>query len=337
MSLALQILGVIFVLLLLAVVVVILVIRQRIRGFVSDLGEMVAATPPLRVTLVPADQLSWGDEAAVRRYADPLPGFGFVNAGRYLVEEVADLKLLAFVHPQNDICAVVYEHPAAGVILDMFTRYADGTTVTYTTTLQGGELRERPGHPKVRLPEADSEQLYRRMLADRSQGERVPVAPEEFAEAFEQAYAEEMDWRLSLGGANEDEILTVAETSGIEVLEEEVEATRRLQVLQAMGMLEDALREHFAEETAMSVAEWERVKDALVFIHEHTSLDAARGSFEESTGEDLEAWDQIPTAETARVLFAALNERLPAERRLRLVGTVSQPLEADVYAPPQEW
>ena len=336
MRLVLQILGVVFVLLLLAVVLVILVIRQKLRGLASDLSDMVSAAPPLRITLLPADQPSWEDQAAVRRYADPLPHFGFVDAGHFLVEETPGLELLAFVQPEHDICAVVYEHPAAGVILDMVTRYADGTAITYTTTLQGGELRERPGHPKVRLPEADSEQLYRRMLADRPQGETVPVAPEEFAQVFEQAYADEMDWRLSLGGASEDEILAIAGSSGMEVSDDEVEATRQLQAMQALGLLQDALHEHFAEETTMSVAEWERVEDELVFIHDRMSLDQAREWFQEWTGEDLGAWEEVPAAQSPRALFAALNDRLPADRRMRLVGTVAQPVEADVYAPPEE-
>mgnify|MGYP005624536575 CR=1 FL=1 len=46
MSLVLQILGVTFVVLLLIVAVAIIVIRQKLRGFVSDLGEMVSAAPP---------------------------------------------------------------------------------------------------------------------------------------------------------------------------------------------------------------------------------------------------------------------------------------------------
>ncbi len=337
MSLVLQILGVIFILLVLGVVVVILVIRQRVRRFVSDLGEMASAAPPLRITLLPADAYSWADEAAVRRYADPLPRLGFVDAGHFLIGEIPGLEMLGFVHPEHDICAVVYEHPAAGVILDMVTRYADGSSLTCTTALQGGELRERPGHPKIRLPEADSEQLYRRMLADRPQGETLPIAPEEFAEVFEQGYADEMDWRLSVGGPSDDEILAIAESSRMEVSDDEVDATRQLEVMQAMGMLQEALRAHFAEETTMSVAQWEQIEDELIFVHDRMSLDEAREWFEDWAEEDLEEWAEVPVAETARELFAALNEQLELERRLRLVGTVSRPVEADAYAPPGDW
>jgi len=259
-----------------------------------------------------------------------------VAAGHYLVAEVPGLKMLGFVHPQHDICAAIYEHPVAGVVADLYTRYADGTAITYTTTLQGEGLRERPGHEKIRLPEADTEQLYRRLLADRPRGETLPVTPEGFAQAFERAYAEEMDWRLSLGGANEDEILAIAEPSGMEVSGDEVEATRRLQVMQAMGMLQEALRAHFAEETTMSVAEWERVEHSLIFVHDHMPPDEVRERLQSVTEEDVDEWE-APGAETARGLFAALNDRLPAESRLRLVGTVSRPVEADVYAPPEEW
>ncbi len=337
MSLVLQILGGLFLLLLLVIAVVIVVIRQKVRAIVSEMGELASSVPPMRITLVPTDEDTWDDEATVQRYADPLPRFGFLEAGHYLIAEIPGLELLGFVHPEQDIYAAIYEHPAAGVVADFCTRYADGSAITYTTALQGEGLRERPGDEKVHLPEADSERLYLDMLTDRPQGETVPVAPEEFVEVFEQAYADEMVRRLSLGGAGEEEILAIAKQSGMEVSGDDVEATRQLQAMQAMSMLQESLRKHFAEETTMSVAEWERVEDDLTFIHDHMSLEETREWFEDWTGEEPDAWEDVPAAESARELFAALNDRLPADRRLRLIGTVARPIEADAYAPPKEW
>jgi len=331
MGIALQILGGLFVLILVLLVIAGLVIRAKLRRFASELGDALESVPPMEITLAPVAEIDWDDEHAAHEFLRPLPMLGFVEAGRYEIEEMPGVPLAAFVQPETHVVAVVYEHPQAGVILDMVTRYADETSITYTTTTEVGQLEDRPGHAKVSAPEASAEGLYRRLLGERPRGETVGVAPEEFPAVFEQAYADEMEWRMAKGGASEDEIRAIAEHSGMETSPDEIDIVRRLQHAQAMANIEDALRERFSEETTMSVAEWERVEDLLVFVHDQYAEDDLRECLEDWTGEE---WPEIAAAGTPRARFAAANAALPAQCRCRLLGTVDKPVEADVYAAP---
>lgn len=227
--------------------------------------------------------------------------------------------------------AVVYEHPQVGVILDMMTRYADGTSITYTTNTEVGQLEERPGHRNVIAPEASAEGLYRRLLGERPHGETRAIAPDEFADVFEQAYAEAMEWRIARGGASEEEIRAIAERSGIETTPEQVETLRGMYRAQAVAQLDEELHERFAAETTMSVAQWEGVDGCLVFVHDQLTDEELRERFENWAQEE---WPDLAPAGTPREQFAAANTAVPEDQRLTLVGTVSGPVEADVYAAP---
>ena len=113
--------------------------------------------------------------------AEPMAGLGFHDAGQYTIEEIPGVNLWAFVNPSEAAYGVVYEHPMAGVAVDFVTQYEDGTGITYTTAPQGDELDRRPGHDKVYLKEASTEELYRKFLKGRPQGARKPVSAQGFA------------------------------------------------------------------------------------------------------------------------------------------------------------
>ena len=66
--------------------------------------------------------------------------------------------------------------------------------------------------------------------------ERRPEGPydvwnrDNFAQKFETAYAEEMDWRLKRGGVTSDEVRRTAQASGKNYSEDQIQqATRQLQ------------------------------------------------------------------------------------------------------------
>jgi hypothetical protein len=233
--------------------------------------------------------------------------------------------------------AVVYEHDAAGVWIDIVTRYADGTSITYSTARKGGELDQRPGHSCTRDPEASPSVLYQRFLAERPQRPMAAVTAEDFVQRFEQAYADSMDWRNARGGPTEEEIRAIAEASGEEVSEDLVKAIREQKRLEAMDGLRQAIQERFLKESSLSAAEWEEVRDRLVFVHNQLTQAEVGELFDQwvGDGEVVASRPQEAEGTNAREFFAALVELAPAAREFRKLGTVSDPLEADVYAAPK--
>jgi hypothetical protein len=346
MALVLQVFGVIFLLLVVLLIVVVLTIRAKIRGFVRNLEgiakTLAAGNTPARVHLRPMAVPSWENLEAVEAQVEPLSALGFVQGGSYQVDEMEGLAIQAWFNAERGVTAVVYEHPVAGVWTDMVTRYQDGTIATFANTGQGSGVDHAPGHVVERFPGIGSAELFERFLADRPDRPWVTPSPDAFVDAFEKAYADEMDWRNSRGGATEDEIRRIAQLSGETYDEEVVQATRRMAEARAAVQLDEAIRERFLAEATMSAAEWEAVRDRVVVVHDRMTQDtfaeAITQSFDGEYDWDADGLPQIDRddpGKSPRRLFAEINAGFGDGRRCRKLGVVHQPVEADVYVAPE--
>lgn len=355
MAIVLQALGVAFLLLILFLVVAVLTIRAKLRSFARNLDGMAKAAggslTPARLHLRAMAAPSWADEPAVAAQTAPLPDLGFALAGTYQAEEIPGLNLQAWVQPETAVTAVVYEHPIAGVWTDVVTRYEDDTRLTYANILQGQGVDHAPGHSVERFDGIGSRELYERHLADRPDRPKVVPTAEGFVARFEKAYADEMDWRNSRGGTTEEEIRAIARLSGESYDEDVIQQTRRMEEARAMEQLGESIRERFLAETRMSASEWEEVRDRLVIVHDAMTQQALEDVFTacewdeddeyDDEHEDGAESDRYPRLDgsperTPRRLFEAFNAALPPARRCRKVGTVSQPVAADLYAAPED-
>jgi hypothetical protein len=101
--------------------------------------------------------------------------------------------------------------------------------------------------------------------------------------------------------------------------------------------LREAIQERFLKESTLSAAEWEEVRDRLVFVHDQLTQAEVGELFDEWVGDSEVVATRPQEAEgtTAREFFSALVELAPASREFRKLGTISDPLEADVYAAPK--
>ena len=193
----------------------------------------------------------------------------------------------AWVNPDQAAIAVVYEHPVAGAWMDFVSRYDDGTRITFTNTGQGGGLDHQPGHLIERRPGLDPRSLYQEFFEARPERPAIPVRADEFVAVFEKAYADEMDWRNGRGGPTEREIRAIAAESGFEDDDALVEATRERMQEQALDDLDATLRQRFSRETSLSVAEWERVRDRLVIVHDRLTPERLDETAAEWVDEDV--------------------------------------------------
>jgi hypothetical protein len=336
----LQNLGVLFLTGLAFLAVLVLYLWWKFRGLMQGLkaaaGAMTAAgsMTPSRISLATEDEPEWEDEDAVHALADELPKLGFKDAGTFAVEEIPGLKLWAWVDPPGGLYSVVYEHPVAGVWMDYVTYYQDGTSLTGSNSTRGGRLDQRPGHAKLYAPGADARTLHQRMVSERPGGPRKTPSAAEFPAAFEKAYADEMAWRDSRGGPTEREVRAVAAMSGDDYDDGVIEATRQLMQRQALDRLGETLRERFLEESAMPAAEWERVRDRVVIVHDRLTPEMLADAVNELSEEEVDPSD-FPEEAPPRRSFASYNDQLPPGRRFRKLGTLKEPLEAEVYCAPE--
>jgi hypothetical protein len=349
-------------------------IRAKIRGFAAKFGEaiqqMAAAAavghPPMRVELEPAEELEWDDAEAVEALAGPLLVSGFVEAGRYQCMMNTFVKMRAFAHVDHCIYAVVYEAQPIGTWMDLVATHTDGTSLTYSTAKSPG-MKRPPGKPAEYLPDLGAQALLDRFLANRPDKESLPTPPEEFAATFERAYAEEMDWLAGRGGPDEEEIRAIAARDGTEVDEETIQAVQQSWQSHFRQYWDERLREGFLVTSGVSAAEWEQIRDRVVFVHDRLSIedlvehfDSAvyqeyeeadeagdEGEKDEEEGEKdegeedeaakrrLEELREIARGCPPREAFAQINELVPEGLRFARYGQVSDPIEADVWLEPE--
>ena len=96
-------------------------------------------------------------------------------------------------------------------------------------------------------------------------------------------------------------------------------------------LLHERLVAAFFERFPMSLEERARIADALLIVHDRMPVAIALEQFQAAADSQVSA--PQATELTAREMVATLNEQLSPERRLRLLGTLEEPLPADVYGP----
>src|SRR5262249_17564043 len=142
-------------------------------------------------------------------------GLGYVEVGVFDLDIMGGVRLQAWVHPVLGLYSVVYTSPQAGVWSDVVTKYEDGTSLTYSNSPHGGKLKQRPGRENVFFKGLGTDELHRKMVAERPDRPTRRLADDDFAPDFERAYAEEMAWRGSPEGFDPEAVGAGAALAGL--------------------------------------------------------------------------------------------------------------------------
>lgn len=331
--------------------------RRKMSGLAEKLSTMAAAfptVPPMRIELERQEHNvdEWIDPEEVEKQVQAFEELGFRRIGVFEIDEI-DTTMVALHHSAQHAAGIVYEQPALGVWVDFATTYDDGRHFTASTS-QHDLLEKPPGRSMINAPELDVPELYERFLQERPTDSMTPVPVEGFAEFFEREWVEEMTWRGARGGPGEEEIRAIAARDGTEATPESIETIQECWRSAYADYLSDELREQYLRGGTISAAEWERIRDRLLFVHEWSTardlamqiLNADEDMDDESddSGDDEEDWeDQLDRlanefkADSRRESFRHLNAQLPEGRRLEPIGEMREPVPADVYLTRDEW
>jgi hypothetical protein len=340
MGMVLQVLGLVFLVVVLVAVGFLIFLALKVRAMFRTLKDTIeklpamAAMSPSRIHLVPMAAPAWENADAVKTASEPLPELGFQLAGTYQVEEIPAFNLQGWVKPEQAVASVVYEHPQAGVWLDFFTHFEDGTRITFANSNLGG-VDHAPGHTVERHPTLGTKEMFEKFLAARPDRPARTITADTFVPVFEKAYADEMDWRNSRGGPTEDEIRSVAALSGKAYSDEEVSNVREVMRRRALEDLQEALRERFLEQSALSAVEWEDVRERLVIVHDKLTPEIL-GEYVSPWSDDDEPAPFEGMEGSPREAFIAFNRGRPKEQRFRKLGELTEPIEAYVYCAPED-
>lgn len=179
------------------------------RLFGRQVGRAALARQPDHIHLVAAGPDAWKRAEAARALAAPLLAQGFADAGVHRIPEMPGVVVQLLAEPREGFLAVLYEHPIAGSWSDVFTRYDDGSSCTFTSSKPTG-LEPRPGHLLLHMPGAAPPALLERARKERPAGARLAHEAAGAVAIFEQGYAESMAWRKHRG-ISTAEVVNVAQ------------------------------------------------------------------------------------------------------------------------------
>ena len=359
----LKMVGAAFVAFLLLIVIIVLIIRWKLRRFLSKLTDLADSfqdpVPPFRIKLEPDDEPSWKHLADVAKLDRELAELGFGHIGDFCIGPLG-IPIKAYWHAEKATCAVVYDHPVAGAWCDLVRRYADGTAFTYASCPAHG-MDAPPKKTTKFFPQESLKQISEELWTDSPLAGAVIVKPEGFPKLFEKVYAEEMNWRMQRGGPTAEEVRRICAKQEQECTDEIVEQIQQQWRTRIADFLSERQLSRFRQISDMSRRELEDLEDRIVVIHNRMLpegiLASVEGDFypdhggEEEDDDDDEddddrqqrhRWNALLAkvrqwckAESPRQAFHHLLEECQKTKSFRHLGTVDKPIGGDVWLRPE--
>ncbi len=301
--------------------------------------ELAAARvrTPSTITLEPIAGAAWARESTGRSDGEAFEQAGFQRVGSFEVPEMPGVELVGWAHPGERLYGVTYNHAAAGVWSDVVARYADGTGDTASSARHGGELDQPPWSRKAHEPGAPAVRLLE-IAATWPAAGRLEATVEGFVEDFRDAYAREMAWRNERGGPSREEIARVAEGMEVRFSAADIDQAYDQQRRQTLGRLRDECVEALAATGVRGSGGSSLDQLSLLVIHDQMS----RAEAIDELGIVVELPEELMESVEAegggdppvRELVRELVGDLPVHQRLRLLGSVADPVGADVWEVP---
>jgi hypothetical protein len=175
------------------------VARERV---FRDVAKRAGDRVPNEIHLIPATMIMWKDEDKWRAAYNALETRGFRHAGNYRVQEIGvDVQFL--INDQHCALACVYNHPAAGVFMDIVTRYEDGSSVTFANRGASG-LDQHPQLQNRFLGEITPNALIDKAFSERPPSPMCPIREEDIVPDFCRVWKEYKEWRNKRGTSAEE-------------------------------------------------------------------------------------------------------------------------------------
>ncbi len=104
------------------------------------------------------EQLRWRDAQQIFRLGRELRGLGFRPAGEFSIQQLPDVRLAGFVHPEGP-AAAVYELGGGSVLVEIFAERFDGRLFAVHNGI-ASDFRGSGVAPSRHLPGADVAELW---------------------------------------------------------------------------------------------------------------------------------------------------------------------------------
>ena len=302
------------------------------QAHISAIEEGMNTAP---IILEPSDQLTLAQPEAVADLIGQAVGLGATPCGNYDVP-AADARLCAYRLETPPAYIVIYDHDQVDPWIDVLVNFPADRSFTASTAPEIG--RGAPRHPDDAIEYSapgTAMAVLVRAAAERSNEERtLPATAEGFKTIFEAAAAKSQEY-IRTQSISQEWLSTIADDAGVELLGDEAEQINLEREAQQVLQIQNDCFTSLAESGEFTAAQWNELHDRLVAVWDDMPRDYVATVFWDHVAltEELEiAVDELQEGHgPARERVAAFNAGLPEEQRLILVGTVSSPVEADIY------
>ncbi|GAA4360193.1 hypothetical protein [Kangiella marina] len=307
-------------------------IRLKVGKQLSKVIEHGPLDQPARITLEQAlkDDIK---SSEFHQYVNTVKSLDMIEVGYFTIPQLNDTQLYAAYSPDKKACIVIYSH-IIGCFFDVVAPLSDGTNLTFSTAPFAEGMDYPPGEEKHFLPQETTVNEAYQMLLDDGRQRLTLELP--FKDYFEQAYAKEMDWRLTQG-MTEHEIRNQAALNGQQVSEEDIYAALEEQNQLYSEELDKLVIANFLDSDHITAKEWNQYQDHLLVVHEKTSLEYLQEVLHWHIN-DLSPNNTfaniIDRAKNCFELISELNNYLPEQKQLQLIGQVQDPVDAKFYYNP---
>ena len=179
-------------------IIALLMVRSAAQGAMNDIGKKAINAQPDFVNLTRDEFPKFTNSAGIDEFKNPLLASGFEYVGTFNVDKMPGVKIVVLVKPPDYVTAHIYEHPKAGIWIELVTRYQDGSSHTLTTLPSTG-LQLPPFVQTIRAAKAPAPSLVQQLIAGRRVGEMKRVDASDAVNEFEQNYAKYILWQKNKG------------------------------------------------------------------------------------------------------------------------------------------
>jgi hypothetical protein len=308
---------------------------RKINKQVALAGKMAGIMPRIQLS---ATKEPFTNEQKMQSLIRELETLGYRQIGKYDVAPLYGTQIAALHHVQHNLCAVVCEMSGGLTWFEVVNIGQDVTNYIFATSAKVHNPANHPSTTRVYQNVTITPAIATDwVLAHRGEGPWRTLNAETFSHEFERAYARTLDHQLKRGGPNANDVRLAAQQLGDKTVytEEQIARTVEIQAEQYRYALEQACLDNFLQSSEIPGRDWERLRDNTIVIHERLSVDQTV----ELVGNRVD----IDTA-TLQQDFSKLGSTKPADiftrvastagltKRLKFLGSVSEPVAARIYA-----
>jgi len=334
----LDILGSVFLILIGLVAAFAIWLFVKIKGGMAQQARISAIEESMHMpefVLEPNEHPSFAEPETVAMLVRQVTDLGAISCGNYEVPAV-EVRLCAYCLETPPVYIAIYDHDQLNSWTDVVMRLDQGRSINFSTIPEIG--RGAPRHPNDELvsfaPGTATGVLVREAAEHAKNDSALPAPAEEFKAYFEEQ-SEKTRQYIQTQTVSQEWLDTIADDAGVELSGDEAEQINFMRENQQMAETEIACFDSLAESGDLSAAQWNDIGDSLAAVWDDMPGEYVSGVFYGNVDIPEELESEVDALEDgrgrARERVAALNAKLPAEKRLVLVGRVSSPVEADIY------